>query len=133
MLIISRDPETGNEENAHLPHLIHLCCGSFGSVDMMIKPAIGGRVENIMNHMRRFFHRLVTSPIRTKYRTVVTLLEIPKRRTCRLPAGDRQRPLLLADMSALLNLTFVLMIEENVVRPPLGTEIKKELVKKNQN
>lgn len=48
------------------PHLVHLFCGSFGSVDMMMKPTNAGTVENIMNHMRRFFHRLVTRPIRTK-------------------------------------------------------------------
>ena len=86
------------KRNAHPPHLAHLFCGSFGSNDMMMKPAIAGRVENIMNHMRRFFHRLVMSPMRTKYRTEVTLLGMSRRMTCKLAAETVSVGLLLAEI-----------------------------------
>lgn len=83
---------------------------------MSMKPTKGGMRENIMKYMRRLLRLLVTRPMRTKYRTDRVLLGMSRRMTWRFVKPK-----------------FVLMMEPNVVRPPLGTEDKKALMPANQN
>ncbi len=55
-----------------------------GSRLMPRKPASGGRTENIMKYMRKFFQRDTVRPMMIKYTTLKTLRGISMRMVWRL-------------------------------------------------